>query len=190
MSLSQRQIDAAVAVLVAKTPMDYVTAREVVFDVLGAVGGTDGLPPAQGSLLDDPTANVPTVVRRGDPETSRQAARSNEPRNGNQRERVLRFVVQAYDDAQRQGGGVTPHPDWGATASHVETALALPSSSVSKRLGELEQAGYVRRTAATARSVRGGAASLYRPTIHGLKWCREHPVAGLRASGSVSHPGA
>jgi DNA-binding transcriptional ArsR family regulator len=188
MSLSQRQIDAAVAVLVAKTPMDYVTAREVVFDVLGAVGGTDGLSPAQGSLLDDPSANVPTVVRRGDPETSRQAARSNEPRNGNQRERVLRFLEERY--SFNSVGGEPPSPEWGVTASHVETALALPSSSVSKRLGELEQAGYVRRTAATARSVRGGAASLYRPTIHGLKWCREHPVAGLRASGSVSHPGA
>jgi DNA-binding transcriptional ArsR family regulator len=110
-----------------------------------------------------PAGSEPTPVRPTDPTTSRDAAAAIVPKLTNQRGKCLTTL---------RGTG-------GLTASQVEQRTGLPSSSVSKRLGELERAGFV-WICGTRPSVRGAEASVYQLDKAGVDWLEEHGLLAPR----------
>jgi DNA-binding transcriptional ArsR family regulator len=112
-----------------------------------------------------PAGSEPTPVRPTDPTTSRDAAAAIVPKLTNQRGKCL--------SALRGTGGLT--------ASQVEQRTGLPSSSVSKRLGELERAGFV-WVCGERESVRGAKASVYQLDKAGVDWLEEHGLLVSRTA--------
>jgi CRP-like cAMP-binding protein len=107
---------------------------------------------APASLFGDrPDVDAVAPTRRGDPATSSLARLMVAPRAGTQRERCLRAVALF---------GPT-----GATASQVETTTGMPSSSVSKRLGELERGGWIVADGRERVTKRGGKGQVYVVTV-------------------------
>jgi CRP-like cAMP-binding protein len=96
---------------------------------------------------DRPDVDAVAPARRGDPVTSSLARLMVAPRSGTQRERCLRAVAL-----------FGPH---GATASQVERSTGMASSSVSKRLGELERGGWIVADGRERVTSRGGKGQVY-----------------------------
>lgn len=85
--------------------------------------------------------------------TSRQAAIDNYPRQGSQREKVLRYVVGCGDS--------------GATREEIAADMAMTESSVRPRIVELLDGGYVKASGRTRKTARKNAAEILVATDHG-----------------------
>lgn len=117
--------------------------------------------PGQISLLDPPRhdADRAGASHRGDPATSRDAARANFPRSGSQRHRVLVAVAAAGER--------------GLTAEEAAHATGMRSgvsgNSAAKRLSELKQAGYATPTGDTRKTANGCEAHVFVATSKALR---------------------
>lgn len=100
-----------------------------------------------------PMLDVPLAYRRTDPDTSRQAAKDNQPRRNAQQERILAALAAVGD--------------YGATDDAVAHRVGLPGNTVATRRRELEQLGLVERTTERRRTSSGSTAIVFRVTEAG-----------------------
>ncbi len=105
---------------------------------------------------DRPDVDHVAPARRGDPVTSTIARLMVAPRSGTQRDRCLRAVAMF---------GST-----GATASQIENVTGMASSSVSKRLGELERGLWIEADGRERVTSRGGKGQVYVLTDKGQRY--------------------
>lgn len=161
--------EAAIAALreVRSIAEPFAPSSPAMRKIIEAADGVLSEPPS--TLMDDaaeytdPTVDGVAPARSTDPGSSAAAAVAVAPRTGNQRGRCLMAMYRNTTAAL------------GATAWDVETWTGLPTSSVSKRMGELERSGHVEHRDGRMRSTgRGGLGLVYYFTEKGLAWCREH----------------
>lgn len=111
------------------------------------------------------TANDEGPSHRGDPATSRIAARLNAPRSGTQRARVLLALAERAQ-----------------TDYELERRLGLKHSSVGTRRGELVEGGFVEITDETRLTDTGSPAAVWRVTAKGAQAavCVRHEQGATR----------